>query len=78
MAGNVICFRSGEWDMKIQGSVADSSGRHIIPKPRSDLGPWNCTTSRKRAYKILTPFKPHFYMVKLGFTGVYIIFLISA
>ena len=24
------------------------------------------------------PFKPHFYMVKLGFTGVYIIFLISA
>ena len=24
------------------------------------------------------PFKPHFYMVKLGFTGVYIIFIISA
>ena len=24
------------------------------------------------------PRKPHFYMVKLGFTGVYIIFLISA
>ena len=24
------------------------------------------------------PFKPHFYTVKLGFTGVYIIFLISA
>ena len=24
------------------------------------------------------PFKPHFYVVKLGFTGVYIIFLISA
>ena len=23
------------------------------------------------------PLKPHFYMVKLGFTGVYIIFLIS-
>ena len=23
------------------------------------------------------PFKPHFYIVKLGFTGVYIIFLIS-
>ena len=23
-------------------------------------------------------FKPHFYIVKLGFTGVYIIFLISA
>ena len=24
------------------------------------------------------PHKPHFYIVKLGFTGVYIIFLISA
>ena len=24
------------------------------------------------------PLKPHFYTVKLGFTGVYIIFLISA
>ena len=24
------------------------------------------------------PIKPHFYIVKLGFTGVYIIFLISA
>ena len=27
---------------------------------------------------ILTPPKPHFYIVKMGFTGVYIIFLISA
>ena len=26
----------------------------------------------------LDPLKPHFYTVKLGFTGVYIIFLISA
>ena len=34
-------------------------------------------TSRKHAYIILTPLKPHFYIVKLGFTGVYIIFLIS-
>ena len=24
------------------------------------------------------PLKPHFYKIKLGFTGVYIIFLISA
>ena len=35
-------------------------------------------TSRKHAYIMLTPLKPHFYIVKLGFTGVYIIFLISA
>ena len=31
--------------------------------------------SRKHAYIILTPLKPHFYLVKLGFTGVNIIFL---
>ena len=36
-----------------------------------------CYTSRNHAYIILT-FKPHFYIVKLGFTGVYIIFLLSA
>ena len=35
-------------------------------------------TSRKHDYIILTPLKPHFYIVKLRFTGVYIIFLISA
>ena len=33
---------------------------------------------REHAYIILTPIQPHFYIVKLGFTGVYIIFLISA
>ena len=33
----------------------------------------------KHAYIILTPFnQPHFYILKLRFTGVYIIFLISA
>ena len=36
------------------------------------------TASWKHAYIILTPLEPHFYTVKLGFTGVYIIFLISA
>ena len=35
MAGNVICFRSDEEDMKIPGSVADSRGCHITPKPGS-------------------------------------------
>ena len=37
---------------------------------------------KKNITKILLynfdPLKPHFYIVKLGFTGVYIIFLISA
>ena len=35
-------------------------------------------TSRKHAYIVFTPFNPFFYTVKLGFTGVYINFLISA
>ena len=35
-------------------------------------------SSRKHAFIILTPLELHFYIVKLGFTGVYIIFLISA
>ena len=33
--------------------------------------------SRKHAYINLTPLKPHFYIVKLGLTGVHTIFLIS-
>ena len=36
--------------------------------------PWYLyLSSRKHAYIILTPLKPHIYIVKLGFTGVYII-----
>ena len=38
---------------------------------------YNLSPSRKHAYMILTPLNP-FYMVKPGFIGVYIIFLISA
>ena len=33
--------------------------------------------SKTRLYDF-DPLKPHFYIVKLGFAGVYIIFLISA
>ena len=35
------------------------------------------TITKTRLYSF-DPLKPHFYIVKLGFTGVYIIFLISA
>ena len=31
-------------------------------------------SSRKHAYIILTPLNPTFFRVKLGFTGIYIIF----
>ena len=32
----------------------------------------------KRCLCNVDPLKPHFYIVKLGFTGIYIIFFISA
>ena len=37
----------------------------------------NSSIMKPCLYKV-DPLKPHFYIVKLGFTGVYIIFLISA
>ena len=37
----------------------------------------NITITETRLYNF-DPLKPHFYIVKLGFTGVYIIFHISA
>ena len=53
------------------------------------LANWTVLCHEKRCFSCLTiitntclynfdPLKPHFYIVKLGFTGVYIIFLISA
>ena len=36
-----------------------------------------CIITKTRLYNF-NPLKPHFYIVKLGFTWVYIIFLISA
>ena len=48
-----------------------------LVKRRQNLSGHLASSSRKHTYIILT-LKPHFYIVKLGFTGVYIIFLISA
>ena len=36
------------------------------------------SSSRKHVCVILDPIKPHFYIEKMGFAKVYIIFLISA
>ena len=47
----------------------------MLHSATSDLD-LHCLPSRKHAYIILTPLKAHFYIVKLGFAGVYIIFLI--
>ena len=37
-----------------------------------------CKNITKKCLYNFDPLKPHFYIVKLGFTGVYIIFFISA
>ena len=42
----------------------------------SDLG-LHCFITKTSLYNF-DPLKPHFYIVKMGFTGVHIIFLISA
>ena len=44
----------------------------IVEKPYIIL----CCITKTCLYNF-DPLKPHFYIVKLGFTGVYIIFLIS-
>ena len=49
---------------------------HMSAGRFSDLAAQVCIT--KTCLYNFDPLKPHFYIVKLGFTGVYIIFLISA
>ena len=53
---------------------------HKIPETIFKLQKGHMTwiTIKKTCLYNFNPLKPHFYIVKLGFTGVYIIFLISA
>ena len=46
--------------------------------PKVEIWPGNEDYITKTYLYNFDPLKPHFYIVKLGFTGVYIIFLISA
>ena len=50
----------------------------IPPTIYIPLNIFYCPNITKTRRYNLDPLKPHFYIVKLGFTGVYIIFLISA
>ena len=52
-------------------------GRHSILFSQLHTSVGICAITKTRLYNF-DPLKPHFYIVKLGFTGVYIIFLISA
>ena len=49
----------------------------LWPKNGSDLCDFCSNITKTYLYNI-DLLKPHFYIIKLGFTGVYIIFLISA
>ena len=59
--------------MTILHRLEDTSVSCMTPSIRAAAK----TITKTRLYN-LDPLKPHFYIVKLGFTGVYIIFLISA
>ena len=48
-----------------------------LPSERLNTNQTPFSITKTRLYNF-DPLKPHFYIVKLGFTGVYIIFLISA
>ena len=66
MSIHSVCFR---------GDIRKKYQYFLVKKKAS-----YCETSRKHTYIVYNfdPLKPHLYIVKLGFTGVYIIFLISA
>ena len=51
-------------DQAVMEKIFENGGRLMLKK-----------TSRKTSPCNEDPLTPHFYMVKLGFTGVYIIFL---
>ena len=78
---NSICRRTETVQIRLHG-CARSSGpslfaygiRAVLPRCVS----YNKTTITKTRLYNFDPPKPHFYIVKRGFTGVYIIFLFSA
>ena len=73
------------FELAIPGSAVKCATDHAVT-PSTDNGGQRKGAHRCVEYELITktylynfdPLKPHFYIVKLGFTGVYIIFLISA
>ena len=66
--------------MRLYTPASTSLNGILFLEPYPEL--WCCLTKPQNITKIglynFDPLKPRFYIVKLGFTGVYIIFLISA
>ena len=63
-------------NVEVRSAYIFGKSDHGLCSPlRKSLSTVNITKTRLYNF---TPLQPHFYIVKLGFTGVYIIFLISA
>ena len=69
---NILSLRNMETCCRY--GTCSSSHRGLIIAPGLDA---NGDITKTRLYNF-DPLKTHFYIVKLGFAGVYIIFLISA
>ena len=63
-------------DQEVAGSTP-LSRQHSLVETDYEIFLRSFPITKTYLYKF-DPLKPHFYIVKLGFTGVYIIFLISA
>ena len=85
----VLCFMINQSEvMKLlrkQGAVRLSNHQSFVTWAGAQHFLQDCIHSQRRLISItktclynFDPLNPHFYIVKLGFTGVYIIFLISA
>ena len=72
--GSVFCFLSLFGVFRAILKLAEP----IPPLAIDNQYPLNTVCITKTRLYYFNPLKPHFYIVKLGFIGVYIIFLISA
>ena len=83
----IFLFGDNWHEMAYSGLFSDKKPQTIIIMSPAELD--NVVVKAKYHYCFLQhitktrlynfdPLKPHFYIVKLGFTGVYIIFLVSA
>ena len=75
--GKLISFTSGPRGLGKRVSKTSPSNK-MSPEITQINFSYTSALHHENLPIILTPLKPHFYIVKLGFTGVYIIFLISA
>ena len=71
---SLCSFRSQSRDL-IQSNCNYYYMGHIVLNGKVSHSP---RSSRKHGFFNFDPFKLYFYIVKLGFTGIYIIFLISS